>query len=312
MAQRIVIQNVEMMNRRVEQQLREGRVDVAQYHGGTPTAIAWATMADDGHPLRHFDCVPGAELLPSEFGVVDLGPGSGKPCLNVIHPIMDRVRSLILVDVSPEMLTLAEKHIESNTDIEVTSIVADFLLDINPIRTALNRCKLPLVFLCLGRTAGNFTIARSFTALQALMNQRDYLILDLGLYPTTDPQQALQKTADFYTSEQNCQFGLRFLEACGVSASSKNTYSEITEDPQDPGIFIITTYYRFPTDTSLSIGNESLLFRQGQSLRWLESRRFDKHKVERHLTKYGLQSFGYKDLDNHALFLCGTHHHHRV
>ncbi len=110
----------------------------------------------------------------------------------------------------------------------------------------------------------------------------------------------------------NCQFGLRFLEACGVSASYKNTYSEITEDPQDPGIFIITTYYHFPTDTSLSIGNESLLFRQGQSLRWLESRRFDKHKVERHLTKYGLQSFGYKDLDNHALFLCGTHHHHRV
>ncbi len=35
MAQRIVIQNVEMMNRRVEQQLREGRADVAQYHGGT-------------------------------------------------------------------------------------------------------------------------------------------------------------------------------------------------------------------------------------------------------------------------------------
>lgn len=308
MAKRIIIQTTDMMNRRVEQQLRDGRVDVAQYHGGTPTAEAWATMADDGHPMRHFDRLPGSDLLPTEFGVVDLGPGSGKPCLNVIHPIIDRVRELILVDVSLEMLTLTEKHIETNTSKNVTSIVADFLLDINRLRAALDTFNLPLVFLCLGGTAGNFTLARSFTALQALMNPRDYLLLDLGLYPATDGQQALQTTANFYTSEYNCRFGLSFLAACGDSPSHKNTHSSITEDEHDPGIHVISTYYRFPNDTTLSVGNGSIVFRQGQTLRWLESRRFAKHNVDRHLKKYGLQSLGYEDLDNHALYLCTTDH----
>lgn len=51
---------------------------------------------------------------------------------------------------------------------------------------------------------------------------------------------------------------------------------------------MIRVYYRFPTETVLTVGKEQVTFHAGEHLQFLETRRFLKSEVERHLEKYGL------------------------
>ena len=88
--------------------------------------------------------------------VIDLGPGSGKPCLAAIRSSLAHVREIVLVDVSSAILSIAQQYLQRNTQAEVNIIIADFLQDAEAVGAALTRSSRPKLFLCLGRTVGSF------------------------------------------------------------------------------------------------------------------------------------------------------------
>src|SRR5207249_2978861 len=69
--------------------------------------------------------------------VLDLGPGSGKPCLAAINPFIDHVQEIVLVDVSHAMLSVAQDYLRRNTRATVTAIIADFFRDGEALKAAL-------------------------------------------------------------------------------------------------------------------------------------------------------------------------------
>ncbi len=302
MSKHIIIQTPEMMDHRVEQQLRNGHADVAQYHGGAQTAERWRKLADH-HPIRELPRIPGVEVVSPNLCVVDLGPGSGKPCLAVVQPMIKNIQQIILVDISPEMLKGAEDYLNQNINISTVSVVADFLLDTDRLHNTLTSFNSPKLFLCLGGTAGNFSLDRSLPALRTLLSERDYLLLGFGAYPLQDTNENLQEIANFYTSELNCRFGLSFLRACGVDAHHKHTESVVCEDQDNPGVYVIRAFYRFPVNTSLAIGATTIAFNKGDTLQYLESRRFAHNRVGLLLEKYGLKLVDEEDMGNHGLYL---------
>ena len=302
MSEHIIIQTPEMMDHRVEQQLRHGHADVAQYHGGAQTADTWRKLADQ-HPIRELPRIPGIDIFPQKLCVVDLGPGSGKPCLVVVQPGIKNIQKIILVDVSPDMLSGAEDYLNKNINISTVSVVADFLLDTDRLRTTLASFDSPKLFLCLGGTAGNFSLDRSLPALRSLLSEQDYLMLNFGTYPLQNTNENLQEIANFYTSEFNCRFGLSFLRTCGVDAHHNYTESVVCEDQDNPGVYVIRAFYRFPVKTPITIGATTITFNKNDTLQYLESRRFSHDRVGLLLEKYNLKLVDDEDIGNHGLYL---------
>jgi hypothetical protein len=92
-AHTLVIQTVEMTERRMVEQLRSRKVDAGLYSiGGAPTAQAWKEL-DDKYPPP-WDIA--YSLIGNHYGgercVVDLGPGSGQACLAAIGPFLEHIR----------------------------------------------------------------------------------------------------------------------------------------------------------------------------------------------------------------------------
>src|SRR5947209_3805558 len=108
----IVIQTPELACRRMAEQLRRKTVDSGQYFGDEPTATAWTELTEHGQtPMQQAGRIPLDPVGDTDLTVVDLGPGSGKPCERVLGPIRDRVREIKLIDVSAAMLHLAKAHL---------------------------------------------------------------------------------------------------------------------------------------------------------------------------------------------------------
>jgi SAM-dependent methyltransferase len=170
----IVIQTTEMMEHRMEKQLRRRKVDAAGLYaiGGVPTAQAWKELDDKYQPpwdIAH-------SLIGNRYGgercVVDLGPGSGQPSLAAIGPFLGYIREIILVDVSSSMLSIARECLQRNTRATVSCIIADFLQDANALDTALKGFPQPRLFLCLGCTAGNFNQPYALSVLRSYLKER--------------------------------------------------------------------------------------------------------------------------------------------
>jgi SAM-dependent methyltransferase len=121
----IVIQTTEMMEHRMAEQLRRKRMDVASLYsiGGPPTAQAWKEW-DDRYPLP-WDITRG--LIGDHYGgeqcVVDLGSGTGRTCLAAIGSVLDHIGEVVLVDVSPEMLSIAQGYLQRNTPATITCVM---------------------------------------------------------------------------------------------------------------------------------------------------------------------------------------------
>src|SRR5205814_1274887 len=116
-------------------QLRARKVDSGQYFGGEGTARAWAVLAER-HPMKDVSGLP----LDGQDGVtvIDLGPGSGMPCVAAVAPFRDRVRSIVCVDTSAAMAEQAACLIRAETSRPVDCVVADFLRDGAQLRQALD------------------------------------------------------------------------------------------------------------------------------------------------------------------------------
>jgi SAM-dependent methyltransferase len=277
-----------MMERRMVEQLRRKKVDAALYSiGGAPTAQAWKEW-DDRYPLP-WDITRG--LIGDHYGgeqcVVDLGPGSGRTYLAAIGSFLDYIREIVLVDVSPEMLSIAQDYLQRNTQATITCIVADFLQDAEALDGALKKFPQPRLFLCLGCTAGSFNQPYALGALRSLLEERDYMLLDFGLYPKERSEDFWKKLVSIY-AEAAYYVGVRSFTACGAQLAYKYIFTSIEGDDEEPTLQVLRVFYRFPEETVLTVGRDQVVFQEGERLQILESRRFLFGHVERHLKKHGL------------------------
>jgi hypothetical protein len=131
MSRRLTIQTLEMMERRVANQLRRKSIDTGLYAlGGERLADAWKRLADS-HPPRTWDITRGPirDNYRNEHCVVDFGPGSGIPCFSAIKTLLDQnqIEDIVLIDVLPAMLAMAEAYLCRHTRAPITSITADFM-----------------------------------------------------------------------------------------------------------------------------------------------------------------------------------------
>ena len=126
MPQMMVIQTTEMTERRMLDQLRRRKVDVGLYFGEDRIAQAWKEYDDTYQSTTEIANGPTSVHHGADRCVVDLGPGSGKPCLAAITSFVDHVQEIALVDVSQAMLSMAQCYLQKNTRAIVTTIIADF------------------------------------------------------------------------------------------------------------------------------------------------------------------------------------------
>ena len=205
----IVIQTTEMMEYRMGEQLRRRKVDSSLYAlGGEWTAQAFKKWDEESPPPWDITHGPSRDHYGGERCVVDLGPGSGQPCLAAIKVILDHIHEIVLVDVSPEMLSMAQDYLHRNTQAAITCIIADFLQDAAALDAVLKGFPRPRLFLCLGRTVGNFDQCYVLRTLQSYLREDDYLLLDVGLYPPKHTEDFLKDLANRYmggkTSYSDC------------------------------------------------------------------------------------------------------------
>jgi uncharacterized SAM-dependent methyltransferase len=285
----IVIQTTEMMEYRMMEQLRRWKVDSSLYVlGGEWTAQAFKKWDEESPPPWDITHGPSQNHYGGERCVVDLGPGSGQPCLAATKVILDHIHEIVLVDVSPEMLSMAQDYLHRNTQAAITCIIADFLQDAAALDAVLKGFPRPRLFLCLGRTVGNFDQCYVLRTLQSYLREDDYLLLDVGLYPPKHTEDFLKDLANRYMGAINLLFGLHFLAACDAEPASRYTSASVGEDDEDPATQIIRVFYRFPKNTVLTVGKEKVVFKEGERLQIIESRWFLADTIEHHLKKYGL------------------------
>jgi uncharacterized SAM-dependent methyltransferase len=295
------IQDEGLARHRMIDQLRARKVDSGQYYGDQLTATRWAELSQL-HPTKNID---GLSLDgQGSITVVDLGPGSGWPCVATIQPFKTRVGTIVCVDTSEAMASQAAVFIQTETGIGVRCIVADFFRDAQQLRESLDGVPGSKAFLCLGGTAGNCLQRFALGALRSLLAPGDRLLIGLGLYDEDDPELELRTSANFYASEANCRFGLSFLTACGGKPDHRDAFCVYEDDPEERGVKIIRGYYRFPEDTTLHVGEEQVTFKKGDELRFLEARRYPRKATDSYLRKHGFDILASKDYGRHGLYLC--------
>jgi SAM-dependent methyltransferase len=305
MQQTIVIQTAEMMERRMIDQLRKRRVDVGLYFGEELMAQAWKEYDDKYQSTSDIADGPTRAHHGGERCVVDLGPGSGRPCLAAIKAFIEQIQEIVLIDVSQAMLSMAQDYLQRNTRAMVISIIADFFQDRDALNAGLESFPRPRLFLCLGGTVGNRDQRDALPTLRSLLGEHDYLLLDFYFYPDTRSEDFLMDLASRYVAEGNC-FGLQFLMACGAEPAYRHTFASFGGDDDDPTVQVLRAFYRFPKETVLTVGNEQVTFKHGEHMQFLESRRFLESHVERHLNKYGFRVIASQRFEKYGLYLCRT------
>lgn len=298
----LFIQTPEALHRRMFEQLRRRRVDAGQYFGEA-AARTWAER-ESLLPAEQVAGVPLAGEIPPPLCVVDLGPGSGRPCVRVVRSLGRGVGQVVCVDTSVAMLALAGATIRAELGMDCTLVVADFLEDAARLRELLAAVRLPKLFLCLGGTAGNFNQRFALHALRSLLTPADRLVLGLGLYPAGAPLQSLEGAAAVYASEANCRFGLSWLSACGATPDYRCARSAVDVDGEEPEVLVIRAFYRFPERTVLTVGSDRVAFAAGEEVQYVESRRFPHDGVGRHLARHGLQIVADQAGATHGEYLC--------
>jgi uncharacterized SAM-dependent methyltransferase len=304
MSHTLVIQTAERMERRTVDQLRRRKVDTGLYAvGGEPVAQAWKEL-HDRYPLP-WDITQGllGDHYRGERCVVDLGPGSGQPCLAAIRSFVGRLREIVLVDVSPAMLSVAQDHLQRNIRAAISSIVADFLEDAESLGAALRGCSQPRLFVCLGCTVGNFNQRYALSTLRSFLGEAEHILLDFGLYPCERTEDSWKNLANLY-GEGTYFFGRHSLAACGAELAYQHTFTSVEGDNDDPEVQVIRVFYRFPEETALVVGKEKVTFNAGEHLQIHESRRFLADCLERHLNKYGLGVVTSQHCESRGVFLC--------
>lgn len=296
------IQTNDLVRDRMVAQIRQKIVNSGQYFGGLETAQAWANLSKL-HPQRQIECLPIIKSDTRPFFAIDLGPGSGAPAVRILKNVSELL-GVVGVDTSADMLSIAEKTVGRALHCSFHSIVADFIRDKAALKQALDTFVGRKIVMCLGGTVGNYPASVVFPVLTSLLNKDDWLLLGMGTYEDVDQNESLQRLADFFLSEENCRFGLRWLIACGVQPDRKFTRAQIEPDGRHEGVYMIRGYYTFPTNTTLDVLGQKIAIPAGYEIQWVESRRYNPMSINALVSTYSLQLLAAQQFVGHGLYLC--------
>ena len=289
----IEIQTAETYEHRVREQIQNRTVDTAQYFG-EEAAAAWDTCAKNGK----ISSIPSLLLDHDKaVSVIDIGPGTGQPLLDISRKW--EVREAVLIDVSRHILSQAMDVVGKKY--AVRGIIGDLIQDTEAIRphTEMN----PKVMLCIGNLAANFRQAIILPVLRSLLTENDRLVIGVRM---DQGEEHAQNLADFFASPANCVFGTAFLRACGAEGTMEHNHGTFRDDPEEKGVRIIEAFHTFPKDTTLMVGAKSVHMPSNTVLRFLRSGQFDVAGMPALLGKYGLEVIAQQEAATQAFFLCKT------
>lgn len=305
----IPIQTIKVQNARVASQFWNLELNTALYLG-KHSEERWKEWHQI-HPMRDTPSIPLDEGVTQAFDVIDLGPGSGDPCIAAIAVHRNRVKEVICIDASLDMANLAADAIVKATGEPVVRVIADFLRDTKEIQDqVLPRSTRSKVLLCLGGTVGNYRQSFVLPKLrELLMREHDRLILGMGHLDEEDPNQQLKELGEKFCSEQNCHFALACLEEYGHNPDWHDTHYTIADDGEEPGIKVVHGYYRFPKAMSFVIEHDpqdplTASFQEGDELEFTQSRRYPTDRIPELLHRFRLELLQVSDLGTHGLYLC--------
>jgi uncharacterized SAM-dependent methyltransferase len=265
-------------------------VDTGQYYGQEAT-LQWDACAEHGN-IASF---PTMDIGQQQVSVVDLGPGTGKPYINLARNW--NVSGAVAVDVSEDILHKAMELMSQQS--LVRGVVADFVRDNLAVRE--NIQEQPKVILCVGNTIANFRQRIILPLLRSMLNQNDKVLVGIRLYQGEDSTKKLTK---FFASETNCLVGTDFLAECGAKDRLENNRGQYADDPEEKGVRIIDVFHQFKDQETLVVGDNRILFQPGESIRFLRSREYEQGAVPDLLKKYGLEVVQTSGAGTQGFFLC--------
>ncbi|MBP9742410.1 MAG: L-histidine N(alpha)-methyltransferase [Burkholderiales bacterium] len=282
-----IVQTQEMELDRLYSQIKMKKVDVGQYFGGTLIANAWNNLYYNLN--RIIPDIP-PDLIPNnnQFCPVILGVGNGLPSLKLLSPYLNKLSTLILIDTSLEMLNLAIAQIKNYITCPIIGLVANFILDQQAVQNILQNISEPKIFICLGYTVGNYNQEVILNIFYTYLNLKDQLLIEIAYFTSVSD---LEKDATYYISQENCNFGLKWLEACGHIPMYRLTNATFEKDLNISEIFVIKGNYTFHNTTTLYIGksqHRALTFTAGENIQFVETRRYLKNSMIQHFEKYKL------------------------
>jgi hypothetical protein len=201
------------------------------------------------------------------------------------------------------MLSIAQDYLQRNAQATITCVIADFLQDAPALDATLKDFPQPRLFLCLGRTVGDFNQRYALSTLRSYLREGDHLLLDFGLYPKERSEDFWKKLASIYAEGAYC-FGVHSLASCGAEPAYQHIFTRIEGDDEDPTVQVIRVFYRFPKETFLAVGKEQAVFQEGECLQVFESRRFLADRLGYHLNQYGLGVVASLHFETREVFLC--------
>lgn len=284
------IQSTEVFQQRVADQLEKREVDTGQYYG-QEAALQWDECAKHGN-IASF---PAMDIGRQPVSVVDLGPGTGKPYVNLAKNW--NVSGAVAVDVSEHILHQAMELMSRQSS--VCGVVADFVRD--NLAVMENIQEQPKVILCVGNTIANFRQQMILPLLRSMLSEHDQVLIGVRLYQGED---SIRKLTEFFASETNCLFGTAFLVECGAKDRLKNNRSQYANDPEEEGVRVIDVFQQFKEKEALAVGDNRILFQPGESIRFLRSRQYEQEAVPDLLQKYGLEVIQTSVADTQGFFLC--------
>lgn len=305
----IAIQSMKVQNARVANQFWDLELNTALYLGkhSEERWKEWHHL----HPMRETPSIPLDAGVTREFDVIDLGPGSGDPCIAAITAHRNRVQEVICIDASLDMANLAADAIVEATGKPVVRVIADFLRDTKEIQDrVLSRSTRSKVLLCLGGTVGNYRQSFVLPKLRELLtHEQDRLVLGMGHLTEQDPNGQLRDLGEKFCSEQNCRFALSCLEEYGHHSNWQDTHYTVADDGEEPDIKVVHGYYRFPEAAGFVVEDDpkdplTVSFQGGDELEFTQSRRYPKALIPNLLAKYRLELLEHVDMATHGLYLC--------
>ncbi|MCI0447298.1 L-histidine N(alpha)-methyltransferase [bacterium] len=237
---------------------------------------AWLDLCQDGEYrnfIRSFLLIEShaqeiTSFLPQEVDVISLGSGQGNKDLALLKVIKKSGRKICYwpIDSSQALLEMAcQEAIDSN--IEVYAIKADILTQLpNPTQTSG-----PRLYLLLGNTLGAFSPAEFCNALQQLLRNEDFLLVD-GEIQASD-------TISGYDNPLNRRFAFAPLTSIGIDEADGKLHFETRQDAVRKGVSYLAKYFQAARDLNLRVA--------GKVIRLLENERLEMN----HSCKYTQDAF---------------------
>jgi L-histidine Nalpha-methyltransferase len=134
----------------------------------------------------------------------------------------------------------------------------------------------------------NFEPQKIFLRLAGLLQAGDHLLFSANLAPGSN----LMRIVPQYDNAMTFDWAFQILADLGFSRGDGVFQVRVEPCPMDPNLFRISIYFVFETDRVLSLENDRIVFKTGESLRLFFSYRYTPAVILDHLERVRLHCAG--------------------